>query len=64
MATATKKRYTITLNEDMVKELELTARSINMKPTEYIKLCVYDYPNAIRLVSNLRARLKDCTSSS
>lgn len=59
-----RKRYSITLDEDMVKALELTAKSVNMKPTEYIKLCVHDRGDLLRKISNLRARLRDVTTAS
>lgn len=60
---ATKKRYSITVDADTVRDIELTARTLGMTPAAYIRMCVEERADLIRKNSNLRTRLMDATTA-
>lgn len=57
------KRYSVTLNKDAARAIELTARTLNLTPTAYIRYCLEERDRLIRENSNLRARLRDATTT-
>lgn len=57
--TKNKKRYTITVNDDLRKQIETAAKTLNVTPTAYIWLCVESRGRLLQENSNLKAKLRD-----
>jgi hypothetical protein len=54
-----KKRYTITVNDDLRKQIETAAKALNVTPTTYVWLCVESRGRLLQENSNLKAKLRD-----
>lgn len=53
------KRYSVTLNKDAARAVELTARTLNLTPTAYIRYCIEERDRLLQENSNLKAKLRD-----
>lgn len=60
MRKAKRAKYTVSFVEPDARNIEITAKALNLTPAEYIRICVTERGRLLKENSELQARLRDC----